>query len=354
MFTRPNSIFISSFVKQLQEISATESSPPTAPATSLNGPGPLLTPLVPLKASGSSSSSSSNSSQAENTPNASNETHPVDQSAPSSRSRKWSLDDFEIGREVGRGNFGAVYIAIEKKSRKTVALKVVSKQVLRENDLERQLRREIEIHSHLHHKNVLRLYGFFYDASRIFLILEYASKGELYKLLLEQKTFPEPLAARFVKEIAEALLYCHKKRVIHRDLKPENILLGENGEVKLSDFGWAAILQPDSRRLTFCGTLDYLAPEMIDGREHNDKVDVWSLGVIAFEFITGRPAFDHQDRQVTLSLITSGQLEFPETVSEHAQHLISSLLAKEESKRLHLEDLLEHPWITMHAPSAAQ
>jgi aurora kinase, other len=109
------------------------------------------------------------------------------------------------------------------------------------------------------HENILRLYGYFYDAKRVYLILEYAAQGELYKTLRKVGRFDEARAARYICEMAKALGYLHMKHVIHRDIKPENLLLGLKGELKIADFGWS-VHAPNTRRTTLCGTLDYLPP----------------------------------------------------------------------------------------------
>jgi len=122
--------------------------------------------------------------------------------------------------------------------------------------------------------------------NRVYLILEYASKGELYKELQKSKRFSERRSATYIASLARALMYCHQKHVIHRDIKPENLLIGIKGELKIADFGWS-VHAPNSRRQTLCGTLDYLPPEMVEGRDHDAAVDVWSLGVLAYEFLCG-------------------------------------------------------------------
>jgi serine/threonine protein kinase len=140
--------------------------------------------------------------------------------------KSWTIDDFEIGKPLGRGKFGHVYLAREKKSKFIVALKVLYKKQLLKSNVEHQLRREIEIQSHLRHDNILRMYGFFWDEKKIYLILEYAPGGELYKDLKKQPNsrYAEPIAADFIRQMCKALKYLHSKDVIHRDIKPENLL----------------------------------------------------------------------------------------------------------------------------------
>lgn len=149
----------------------------------------------------------------------------------------WQLSDFDIGKPLGKGKFGNVYLAREKKSQFIVALKVLFKAQLQQSNVEHQLRREVEIQAHLRHQNILRLYGYFYDKEKIYLILEYAAKGELYRELQRHGKFSEAQTATYMVQLARALAYCHSKHVIHRDIKPENLLVGLNGELKIADFG---------------------------------------------------------------------------------------------------------------------
>ena len=153
--------------------------------------------------------------------------------------RLFHLGMFEIGKPLGKGKFGRVYLAKERSSGFVCALKVLHKSELQQGKVEKQVRREIEIQSNLAHPNVLKLYGHFHDTKRIFLILEFAGKGELYKHLRREVRFPEWKAAQYIAQMAAALRYLHKKHVMHRDIKPENILVGIHGEVKISDFGWS-------------------------------------------------------------------------------------------------------------------
>ena len=205
--------------------------------------------------------------------------------------RRWTLADFDIGRPLGRGKFGNVYLCRLREANFIVALKVLQKGQLMKAGVEHQLRREIEIQAHLRHRNILRMFGYFWDEKRVYLILEYAPKGELYKELTRRGRFSERRGAMYVASLAAALDYMHGKHVIHRDIKPENLLLGYRGEIKLADFGWS-VHAPSSRRTTLCGTLDYLPPEMIENKEHDHTVDNWSLGVLAYEFLCGAPPFE--------------------------------------------------------------
>lgn len=268
----------------------------------------------------------------------------LDTTEKAQQGKQWSLDDFEIGKPLGRGKFGAVYLAREKRTKYIVALKVLQKSQLLKNGVEHQLRREIEIQSHLRHRNILRMYGYFYDAKRIYLILEYSPGGELYKRLMDKVRFSEKVAARYIYDMAHALEYCHSKHVIHRDIKPENLLIGAYGEIKIADFGWS-VHAPTSRRNTMCGTLDYLPPEMVEGREHDEQVDVWSLGVLLFEFLVGNPPFEADGHAATYRRIARVDLSFPREVSEDAQDLIGRLLQKDPSTRMSLKSIASHPWI---------
>lgn len=172
-----------------------------------------------------------------------------------------------------------------------LALKTLYKSEIVQSRVEKQIRREIEIQQNLRHPHIVRLYGYFHDEKRIFLMLEFAGKGELYKQLTKHGCFTEKRSARYIDQMADALGYLHSKHVIHRDIKPENLLLGLNGELKIGDFGWS-VHAPGNRRTTLCGTLDYLPPEMVEGRDHSEKVDYWALGVLTYEFICGAPPFE--------------------------------------------------------------
>ena len=147
--------------------------------------------------------------------------------------RCWSLSDFEIGRRLGRGKFGKVYLAREKQSKYVVAIKVLWKHQLQRHRIEHQLRREIEVMAHLRHKHVVRLFTWFHDKHKIYLVLEYCAGGEAFDRLRDDGTFSEAQTARYIHDLAAALSHCHAKHVIHRDIKPENLLFDEEGNIKV-------------------------------------------------------------------------------------------------------------------------
>lgn len=237
------------------------------------------------------------------------------------------LGMFEIGRALGKGKFGRVYLARERQSGFICALKVLHKDEIQQFGMEKQVAREIEIQSNLRHPNILRLYGHFHDRKRIMLILEYAGKGELYKHLRKADRFPERKAAQYIAQMASALQCLHRKHVIHRDIKPENILVGIYGELKMSDFGWS-VHAPGGRRLTQCGTLDYLPPEMADpkryGKPYDEKVDLWALGVLMYEFLVGTAPFEDTPA-MTHKRIAKGDMRIPSFVSPEARDLIQKV-----------------------------
>ncbi|KAK2827735.1 hypothetical protein Q7C36_018661 [Tachysurus vachellii] len=259
--------------------------------------------------------------------------------------KPWSLENFDIGRALGKGKFGSVYLARERQTKFILALKVLFKKQLEKAGVEHQLRREVEIQSHLRHPNILRLYGYFHDTARVYLILEFAPKGELYGELQRCRAFDDKRSATYIMELADALYYCHSKKVIHRDIKPENLLLGANGELKIADFGWS-VHTPSSRRSTLCGTLDYLPPEMIEGKTHDEKVDLWSLGVLCYEFLVGNPPFETKSHEETYRKISRVEFTYPSHVSEGARDLINRLLKHNPLHRLPIQGVLTHPWVT--------
>jgi len=246
--------------------------------------------------------------------------------------KQFHLGMFEIGRALGKGKFGRVYLARERASGFICALKTLYKDEIQQGRMEKQVLREVEIQSNLRHPNILKLYNHFHDSKRIFFILEFAGQGELFKHLQREVRFSEWKAAQYIAQMVSALRYLHGKHVIHRDIKPENILVGIYGEIKLSDFGWS-VHTPSNRRLTQCGTLDYLPPEMVDptrlNKSYDEKVDLWSLGVLMYELLVGEAPFEDIPL-MTQRRIAKADMTIPGFVSPEATDLIRKVSWKQQ------------------------
>jgi len=264
----------------------------------------------------------------------------------------WSTSDFELGPLVGSGTFGHARLARERRGGCVVVLKVLRKKRMQRLKLQRHLGHEIEIQAHLRHPNILRLRGFFWDATQIYMILDRARGGDLYSHLQKQPTkrLVERDVALCLSQVSAAIAYCRKMSVIHRDVKPHNILITRGlSSLKLGDFGWAVHTRPDERRWTLCGTLDYMAPEMVLNatRGHSFGVDVWGLGVLAYELATGQAPFWARSHDATCRLILNASPKFTgdaEALSLHARDFIECCLRRDSADRMSVEDAGQHLW----------
>jgi len=242
--------------------------------------------------------------------------------------------DFEVGATLGHGKFGRVYLARHLATNYICALKIISKAQASTQEEEKLIRRELEIHQNLSHKNILKLLSWFHDETSIYLVLEFAPGGSLYSRLKKQpkSRFTEQQTAIYMVQIVSALRYMHSKKIMHRDIKPENILLGLYSEIKLADFGYS-VHSESGHRSSVCGTLDYLSPEVavmmlkpgMSVGWYTKAIDQWSLGILMYELLVGRPPFEMRNTKSTQRKIANfkgKEIKFPGHISQGAEELM--------------------------------
>ncbi|EGR31122.1 protein kinase domain protein [Ichthyophthirius multifiliis] len=260
--------------------------------------------------------------------------------------QNFSIKQFKILNKLGSGKFSDVYSAINIETGFSVALKQIKKTMIQEYKLEKDIVNEIKSQIKLEHPNIIRLYGYFFEEDSIYLIQELACGKELFADLKAQpnKRYREISVAQYIKQIIEALIYMHSQNIIHRDIKPENIMI-YNGILKLCDFGYASYVTPTNLRSTFCGTLDYVSPEMVQGQNYDQSVDIWSVGILTYELIFGQAPFTVKDHESTLTKIQNDEIGFPGLISFEGVDFIQKLLVKDPFKRMTLCQALKHNFI---------
>ena len=249
--------------------------------------------------------------------------------------------------ELGRGSFGCVYLVTHNDTKKKYALKVMNKNKLFQTYGNCHLiKNEIDLHSKLNHPNIIRLYSYSETEEEINILLEYAENGTLYSLIQKEKGFSEHKAYKYFIQIVNAVYFLHQNNIIHRDIKPENILIGENDVLKLCDFGWAKELTVNNRS-TFCGTVEYMAPEIVGSEKYDCSVDVWSLGILLYELLMGHSPFKSKKEKNIMIKIKLHDLVFDKdkNLSKDCINLIRGLLDMNPSNRLKLKDIFKHPFI---------
>jgi serine/threonine protein kinase len=268
------------------------------------------------------------------------------------------VSDFEsLNRKaLGEGAFGEVYKVRHKESGNLFAIKVISKEKVQASNMLQQIRREIRIMYALNHPHIVKLYNHFEDDKNFYLVLELAAGGTLWHRLAKFKNFDEDAAAQYLRELILAVEYLHSRDppIIHRDIKPENLLLdkeGREGRIKVADFGWSNFFNDDRSRQTYCGTLDYLAPEMISQQGHGTNLDIWNLGVLLYELLAGEAPFKAANQQAMFEKIMKVKIEYPKNFPPLAKDLVQRLLKANPDERISLADIMRHPWMTTHQPT---
>ena len=255
------------------------------------------------------------------------------------------------GRLLGKGGFAKCYEFINQENDHSSAAKVIPKKSLVKSRAKQKLISEIKIHKSLHHPNIVAFEHYFEDSENVYLLIEICLNQTLNELLKRRKKLTELEVQCYSVQIIKALKYLHSHRVIHRDLKLGNLFISEKMEIKVGDFGLATKLEFDGeRKRTVCGTPNYIAPEILEGKTgHSYEVDIWSLGVIMYTLIIGKPPIETNNVKETYKRIKTGNYSFPENavISEPAKDLIQSILVLDPRKRPSLDEIMKHDFFNM-------
>lgn len=245
------------------------------------------------------------------------------------------VNDFDLMQVVGKGSFGKVIQVKKKDTGKIYAMKVLNKKNILENGELEHTRTEKNILQNLCHPFLINLAYSFQTEDKLYFIMDFINGGELFYHLQKDQKFEPNRVKFYAAEICTGLEYLHASGVIYRDLKPENILINEDGHIVLTDFGISKQgLDNESTTQTFCGTPEYLAPEVLQGKGYTKAVDWWSFGTLVFEMLTGLPPYYSQDVQQMYYKILNSKLEFTDDMDEDTRSLLSGLMERDPSKRL--------------------
>lgn len=253
---------------------------------------------------------------------------------PAIGDKKLQLSDFDLQATVGTGTFGRVRVVKFKDSEITqmpCALKILQKYRVIDMKQVDHVNAEKDVLKQLSHPFIVNLFGVFQDEKRLFMLLEYVNGGELFTLLRKRETLTDDNVRFYSGQIVLAFEYLHGLSVVYRDLKPENLLITCDGNIKITDFGFAKVLE--ERTWTLCGTPEYLAPEIIQSKGHGLPVDWWALGVLIYEMLAGFPPFYDANPFGIYQKVLAGRVDFPSHFKTQAKDIVKRFLALNRSKR---------------------
>lgn len=264
-------------------------------------------------------------------------------------------ESFEIRAMIGRGGFAQCFAVRNLKTQLDFAAKIIKKSELIRAKNKQKLLSEIKIHLSVNHKNIVKLFTYFEDKEYVFLIMEICRNKSMMDLLKKNKSIDEKYVRIFLLQIISALDYLHREcSVVHRDMKLANLFLDDGFNIKVGDFGLAAVIDREERKKTICGTPNYIAPEVLFGAEggHSFEVDIWSVGVILYTMIVGKPPFQKSDVKEIYKSIKINSYTYPEEckISKQAKDLITGLLELDPRKRYTLEQIYNSEFITAAGP----
>ncbi|KAJ3435787.1 3-phosphoinositide-dependent protein kinase 1-related [Anaeramoeba flamelloides] len=249
-----------------------------------------------------------------------------------------SIKDFEIGEPIGRGAFGDVSILTDKQTREKFAVKILNKQFIEKMKKQRYVETEKEVLKLLDHPNIIKIIYEFEDEENLYIVNELCSKGDLYEIIRKYGSINLKGSKFILAEILSALEHIHSQSIIHRDLKPENILLNETNHVKIIDFGTSKFLQENQQEKvssgSFCGTAEYVSPEMLKEKIATKESDLWAFGCIVYQLFAGRPPFRSSNEFKVFQKILKREFSFPRGFPQPAKDLVSKLIVINPQKRL--------------------
>uniref|UniRef100_A0A8P4FYH9 non-specific serine/threonine protein kinase n=1 Tax=Dicentrarchus labrax TaxID=13489 RepID=A0A8P4FYH9_DICLA len=246
-----------------------------------------------------------------------------------------TMNDFDYLKLLGKGTFGKVILVREKASGTYYAMKILKKEVIIAKDEVAHTLTESRVLKNTRHPFLTSLKYSFQTKDRLCFVMEYVNGGELFFHLSRERVFSEDRTRFYGAEIVSALDYLHSAKIVYRDLKLENLMLDKDGHIKITDFGLCKEGITDTATMkTFCGTPEYLAPEVLEDNDYGRAVDWWGLGVVTYEMMCGRLPFYNQDHEKLFELILMEEIKFPRTLSADAKSLLSGLLIKDPNKRL--------------------
>ncbi|XP_012151485.1 serine/threonine-protein kinase MARK2 isoform X5 [Megachile rotundata] len=268
----------------------------------------------------------------------------------SSRSRTSEephIGKYKLLKTIGKGNFAKVKLAKHVPTGKEVAIKIIDKTQLNPGSLQK-LFREVRIMKMLDHPNIVKLFQVIETEKTLYLVMEYASGGEVFDYLVLHGRMKEKEARAKFRQIVSAVQYCHQKKIIHRDLKAENLLLDSEMNIKIADFGFSNEFTPGNKLDTFCGSPPYAAPELFQGKKYDGpEVDVWSLGVILYTLVSGSLPFDGSTLRELRERVLRGKYRIPFYMSTDCENLLKKFLVLNPTKRASLETIMKDKWMNM-------
>ncbi|XP_077283664.1 serine/threonine-protein kinase MARK2-like isoform X2 [Arctopsyche grandis] len=255
------------------------------------------------------------------------------------------IGKYKLLKTIGKGNFAKVKLAKHVPTGKEVAIKIIDKTQLNPGSLQK-LFREVRIMKMLDHPNIVKLFQVIETERTLYLVMEYASGGEVFDYLVLHGRMKEKEARAKFRQIVSAVQYCHQKLIIHRDLKAENLLLDGEMNIKIADFGFSNEYKPGRRLDTFCGSPPYAAPELFQGKKYfGPEVDVWSLGVILYTLVSGSLPFDGSTLRELRERVLRGKYRIPFYMSTDCENLLKKFLVLNPEKRASLEVIMRDRWM---------